>query len=316
MVWLSRTACVSVVKADISPAATSGIVMAAETTTTIEPYGALAPGALDRAVIAMTSGMPVNWLGMRLAIGLRRIVMKRLPEDGGVDVQRWGLRLRLHPRHNGCEKNLLFTPQFYEAGERAALASWIGQPRATGLPFVFIDIGANVGLFSFFVASCARGNARILAIEPERENLRRLRFNVEANADVPIQVLPHALGESAGTLAIELNTTDRGGTRTRPMEESAGGGVQVECKPLAQVLAQEGVTRIDALKIDVEGAEDRILLPFFKREPVSLWPRFIIIEDSRKDWRTDLFAELQARDYKTVSCTRQNVMLALTPQIS
>ena len=290
--------------------------MTAETTTTIEPYGALAPGALDRAVIAMSSAMPVNWLGMRLANGLRRIVMKRLPEDGGVDVKRWGLRLRLHPRHNGCEKDLLFTPQFYEAGERAALSSWIGQPRAAGEPFVFIDIGANVGLFSFFVASCAGGNARILAIEPERENLRRLRFNIEANAGVPIQVLPHALDESAGTVAIELNTTDRGGTRTRPIEESAGVGVQVECKPLAQVLAQEGVTRIDALKIDVEGAEDRILLPFFKREPVSLWPRFIIIEDSRKDWRADLFAELQARDYKTVSRTRQNVMLALTPQIS
>jgi FkbM family methyltransferase len=288
----------------------------AETSTTIEPYGALAPRRLERAVIAMTSGLPVNWLGMRLAIGLRRIVMKRLSGDGGVDVQRWGLRLRLHPRHNGCEKNLLFTPQFYEAAERAALVSWIGQPRAAGQPFVFIDIGANVGLFSFFVASCAGGNARILAIEPERENLRRLRFNIEANAGMPIQVLPHALYESAGPLAIELNTADRGGTRTRPIEEPAGGGVQVECKSLAQVLAEEGVTRIDALKIDVEGAEDRILLPFFKRESVSLWPRFIIIEDSRKDWRADLFAELRARDYKTVSRTRQNVLLALTPQIS
>jgi FkbM family methyltransferase len=315
MVRLSRTACVSVVKADIFPVATAEIVMVPETTT-IEPHGALAPGALDRSVIAMTSRLPVNWLGMRLASGLRRIVMKRLLEDGGVDVQRWRLRLRLHPRDNGCEKNLLFTPQFYEVGERAALAGWIAQARPAGQPFVFIDIGANVGLFSFFVASSAGGNARILAIEPERENLRRLRFNIEANAGVPIQLLPHALGESAGTLAIEPNTTDRGGTRTRPSEESAGGGVQVECKTLAQVLAEQGVTRIDALKIDVEGAEDRILLPFFKREPVSLWPRFIIIKDSRKDWRADLFPELHARDYKTVSRTRQNVMLALTPQVS
>ena len=117
-------------------------------------------------------------------------------------------------------------------------------------------------------------------------------------------------------LELELNASDRGGTRTRPIDGSAGGRIQVACKPLAQVLAELSVKRIDALKIDVEGAEDRILLPFFKDEPVSLWPRFIIIEDSRKDWRADLFAELQARDYKTVSRTRQNVMLALTPQIS
>lgn len=290
--------------------------MTAETSPTIQPYGALAPRALDRAVIAMTAHMPANWLGRLLAMGLRSAVMKRLPEDGGVDVKRWGLRLRLHPRHNGCEKGLLFTPQFYEVGERAALAARIAKPRAAGQPFVFVDIGANVGLFSLFVASCAGANARILTIEPESENLRRLRFNIEANGDLPIQVLPHALGESAGSLELELNTSDRGGTRTRPIENKAGGGFQVECKPLVQVLTEQGVPRIDALKIDVEGSEDRILLPFFKGEPVSLWPRFIIIRDSRKAWRADLFAELRARDYKTVGRTKQNVMLELMPEIS
>jgi FkbM family methyltransferase len=285
--------------------------MTAEASPTSEPYGASAPRPLERAVIAMTAHMPANWLGRLLAMGLRSAVMMRLPEDGGVDVKRWGLRLRLHPRHNGCEKSLLFTPQFYESGERAALAARIAKTQTAGQPLVFVDIGANVGLFSFFVASCAGANARILAIEPERENLRRLRFNIEANAGLPIQVLPHALGESAGTVEIEPNTSDRASTRTRPMDDSAGGGFQVECKPLAQVLAQEGVTRIDALKIDVGDAEDRILVPFFKGEPVSLWPRFIIIKDSRKAWRADLFAELRARDYKTVGHTEENVMLEL-----
>lgn len=283
--------------------------MTAETTPTIEPHGALAPGPFDRAVIAMTCGMPANWLGMRLAIGLRRFVMKRLPEDGGVDVERWGLRLRLHPRHNGCEKGLLFTPQFYEAGERAALAARVVAARATGGPFVFVDIGANVGLFSFFVASCAGSNARILAVEPERENLRRLRFNIDANRGLPIRVLPHALGDTAGTVEIEIDTADRGGTRTRPMR--AGGGVAVESKPLVQLLAEENVMRIDALKIDVEGAEDRILLPFFKTAPKDLWPRLIVIEDSRQSWSADLFAELDARGYKVTGRTRQNVMLEL-----
>ena len=262
--------------------------MTAETSPASEPYGSLAPRPLEWAVIAMTAHMPANWLGRLLAIGLSRAMMTRLPEDGGVDVNRWGLRLRLHPRHTGCEKALLFTPQFYEADERAALAARIAKPRAAGQPFVFVDIGANVGLFSLFVAACAGGNARILAVEPESENLRRLRFNIEANGGLPIQVLPHALGEPGG--AVEI---------------------QPECMPLAQVLAQQGVKRIDALKIDVGGAEDRILLPFFKGEPVSLWPRFMIIKDNRKTWRADLFAELRARDYKTIGRTKQNVMLEL-----
>src|SRR5262245_2749938 len=84
-------------------------------------FGALAPGPFDRAVIALTSGLPDNWLGLRLAILLRRLVTMRLAyPDGALDVIRWGLRLRLHPRDNGCEKNLLFTPQMYEPTERAA----------------------------------------------------------------------------------------------------------------------------------------------------------------------------------------------------
>ena len=72
-------------------------------------FGALAPGPFDRAVIALTSRLPDNWLGLRLAIALRRLVTMRLAyPDGALDVIRWGLRLRLHPRDNGCEKNLLF----------------------------------------------------------------------------------------------------------------------------------------------------------------------------------------------------------------
>ena len=80
--------------------------------------------------------------------------------DGALDVVRWGLRLRLHPRDNGCEKNLLFTPQMYEPAERAELAAEIDRAKADRSPFVFVDIGANVGLFSFFVAARAARNAR------------------------------------------------------------------------------------------------------------------------------------------------------------
>ncbi len=61
--------------------------------------GALTPGWLDKAVIRTTSRLPSNWLGLRLAIGLRRIVTMRLGGDHGLDVERWGLRMRLHPRY-------------------------------------------------------------------------------------------------------------------------------------------------------------------------------------------------------------------------
>jgi FkbM family methyltransferase len=270
------------------------------------PYGARLPGLIDRAVIATTSRLPNNWFGLRLAIGLRRIVTMRLADDSGLDVERWGLRMRLHPRRNGCEKGALFTPQMYETRERAELTAEIGKAAAAGRPFVFVDLGANVGLFSLFVASQAGANARILAIEPEPENVRRLRFNVAANPGLPIRVLPVALGETSEMVALETNHRDRGGTRTRSVSTTDSSGVA--CLPLLEALKRE-VSSVDALKIDVEGAEDRILAPFFRDAPESLWPSFLVIEDSRDSWRLDLFSFLGERGYIVVARTKQNVMM-------
>jgi FkbM family methyltransferase len=275
-----------------------------------EPYGARYPGSIDRAVIAVTRRLPNNWAGLRAAIGLRRIVTMRMASNDGMDVERWGLRMRLHPRDNGCEKGALFTPQMYEVLERMELAAEVDKAVAAGRTFVFVDVGANVGLFSLYVASYAGANAKILAIEPEPENVRRLRFNVTLNTGVPIRVIPLALDASAGSVALETNRRDRGGTRTRPMNEcSQAGIIEVECLPLQEVLRREGVISIDALKIDVEGSEDRVLVPFFRDAAQSLWPRLIVMEDSRDSWRLDLSSVLAQCGYVVAAKTKQNTML-------
>jgi hypothetical protein len=174
-------------------------------------FGALAPGRLDRIILALTKPLPDNWIGLRLAMLLRRAVTKRLNyPDGALDVERWGMRMRLHPRDNGCEKNLLFTPRMYEPMELSELETDIARAGDQGQPFVFIDIGANVGLFSLFVAARAGPGARILAIEPEPGNLRRLGFNIAANPGVPIKVVPKALSDEAGYVAVELDAATGG----------------------------------------------------------------------------------------------------------
>jgi FkbM family methyltransferase len=278
-------------------------------------FGALAPGWLDRMVMAMTKPLPDNWAGLRLAILLRRAVTMRLDyPDGALDVERWGLRMRLHPRDNGCEKNLLFTPRMYEPEELAALENGIA--RAKGQPFTFVDIGANVGLFSLFVASRAGQQARILAIEPEPGNLRRLEFNVGANPGVPITIIPKALSDEAGVVAVELDRRDRGGTRTKKVDQAgeSTGTVRVPSQTLLDVLAGEGVDAVDALKIDVEGLEDVILAPFFRNAPPRLRPRLLIIEDSRPSWKVDLMSVMRGCGYELVALSRhKNLMLRLKP---
>lgn len=278
------------------------------TLTESEAYGALTPNRLDSLLIAVTRRLPNNWFGLQLALGLRHLVLKRLGSDNGLDVERWGLRLRLHPLRNGCEKSLLFTPQMHEAVERAELAAEIDRAKRAPRDFVFVDIGANVGLFSFFVASHAGASAKILAIEPAPESLLRLRFNAALNPDIHIQVIPLALGESAGRIALEV-CDNLGGTRTRPgSRHDSPGTFYVECDSLLGVLRKEQVTYIDALKIDVEGAEDTILIPFFNEAPKTLWPRLVIIEDARGSW----LSFFEERGYTFAARTKLNVMMRRT----
>ena len=68
---------------------------------------------------------------------------------------------------------------------------------------------------------------------------------------------------------------------------------------LQRILDEAGVTRIDALKIDIEGFEDRALIAFFKEAPQTLWPRAVVIEHlSRDEWQQDCIADMIARGYR------------------
>ena len=267
------------------------------------PYGSRAPGALDRFALALTRAMPNSWLGRRLSILFRRIVTTRLGR-GALDTQLWGMRLRLYALGNGCEKNALFTPQMFDVMERAILADAIGRKRNG---FTFVDIGANVGLYSLFVAS-RTPDARILAIEPQPGILDRLRFNLAANPGVKVDVLPIALADREGTVELLLDTSDSGGTHIETATRSESGlSVSVPCRPLLSVLSDADVASIDVLKIDVEGAEDVVLVPFLRDAPRELLPELVLIEDTRDFWQTDVFALLERHGYTVVTRNRQNV---------
>src|SRR5438045_9765302 len=170
------------------------------------PWGSHLPDAYERAVLALTRAMPENWLGQRLAILFRRLIMSRIGE-GCRDTMLWGMRLRLYPRRNGCEKNALFTPQMFDRMERRVLAEAVRQRRSA---FTFVDIGANVGLYSLYLASC--GDVRTLAIEPQPGIVERLRFHLAANPAAKVDVLPIALSDRAGEATLVINDSDNGGT--------------------------------------------------------------------------------------------------------
>jgi hypothetical protein len=84
------------------------------------------------------------------------------------------------------------------------------------------------------------------------------------------------------------------------------GSVRVPAVTLLDLLKAEGFTRVDAVKLDVEGAEDLILEPFFRDAPVSLYPSLLIVEDERKQWQVDVPQLLEEKGYRLLLHTKSN----------
>jgi len=80
---------------------------------------------------------------------------------------------------------------------------------------------------------------------------------------------------------------------------------------LLQLLQNERADWVDAVKIDVEGSEDRILVPFFRDAPRSLWPKLLVIEDAGGAWSIDLSSHLTATGYAIAARSKQNVIFRL-----
>jgi FkbM family methyltransferase len=118
-----------------------------------------------------------------------------------------------------------------------------------------------------------------------------------------------AAGPSDGELMIETDGDNLGASHI-VSGERAGHALRVPSLRLQRILDNALVRHVDALKIDVEGFEDRVLTGFFKEAPPSLWPRAVVIEHlSRNEWLEDCIAGMLARGYAETGKTRSNTLL-------
>jgi FkbM family methyltransferase len=266
------------------------------------PFGAYSPSGFQRAMMRLTRSVPETWLGKRIAFAARRLALARLKSPLDVDV--FGRKLRVHPEDNVCEKRVLFTPQFFDPVELQVLAAAIRDD------FAFVDLGANVGVYSLFVAGLAGRKASILAVEPQPEIYRRLVFNVAANDLGTIRIMQCAVADRDGTLDLFI---DRGNRGQSSIAMVTGEKVSVPCRSLESMLVEAGFDRVDALKIDIEGAEDTVLVPFFATAPSTLWPSLILLETSSDRWKVDCVALCIEHGYQETHRTRLNVILERIP---
>ena len=174
----------------------------------------------------------------------------------------------------------------------------------------FVDIGANAGVYSFAVAAHAGAGSTILCVEPNPAMAARIETNLQHLNDfvglgLRVLVDRRAVGERNGDARLAV---DRGPGAAGLTADPSGMAVPVA--DLASILDDHGIEQIDALKIDIEGFEDRALLPFFETAPASRWPCALVVEHcSRDGWRSNLVLALGQRGYAVRGRTRNNLFL-------
>ena len=135
--------------------------------------------------------------------------------------------------------------------ELAALSRFVGPGMC------FVDVGANVGVYSIKAAREVGERGLVIAIEPFIESACQLAANVRANAFENVRLRNCCVGSRTGDARLYLN--ERKPNSFSLCKVGHAKSVSVFCVTLDDLCRWESIDRLDYLKIDAEGAEELIL---------------------------------------------------------
>jgi len=146
----------------------------------------------------------------------------------------------------------IFTTGNYEPNEFFMLSQVI----RPGM--IFVDAGANMGLYTLFAARKIGESGTVLAIEPSTCECGRLLKNLEINSLSNVRLLRSALSDSRSEVDLLVAEDERSGHNTLGAflyDTPLASKETVRTERLDDIVLQEGLSRVDIVKLDVEGAE-------------------------------------------------------------
>ncbi len=178
---------------------------------------------------------------------------------------------RRHQFHTLTDDPFWFRLELLTGRHEAETTHWMQTLARPGM--TVLDIGAHVGYYTRIVSGLVGDGGRVLAFEPHPRNLQTLRRNTAHLRNVT--VLPVALAEREGTaelhdyLMMSASGSLHFDERMREVQRAQMSdydiaprvkGFQpqtytVRTARVDDLLAAEGVERVDLVKMDIEGAE-------------------------------------------------------------
>ncbi|MNU66697.1 2-O-methyltransferase NoeI [compost metagenome] len=125
---------------------------------------------------------------------------------------------------------------------------------------IILDIGANIGqtAFNMLQTQTSKGlNPLVYAFEPYPKTFHKLETNIRLNQTVRINAFNIGLSNQKGLLHMAQHSpSNSGGFR---MTSDTQNGISVPVISLDEFVSEQKITRIDFIKIDVEGFELSVL---------------------------------------------------------
>lgn len=155
----------------------------------------------------------------------------------------------------------------------------------------FLDVGANIGKYSLFIARRTRGP--VIAVEPHPQNYRALLRGIALNKLTNVIPLNVAAWNRSEQLTFYLDVGSQGHSVKWRSERNCG-CLTVRGEPLDTMLMQIGVKHIDWVKLDIEGAELEAMLGL---ESTILRDKPRIIFESKRDLYKPITKQLEKYGY-------------------
>jgi len=260
---------------------------------------AVADAAMDAKMRQIWDRIEKRWV--------RDILRQMLPPT---PVHALGCDFVVHPKDNFTEFVM------WERGlppEHVA-TTYIADQLAGSAP-VIVDVGANAGAFSLPIHKAGGAGTTSILFEPNPVMQARLRKNVALNGfDDDIRIFECAVGDAAGTSVLHFprsGNLGQGRVNVAYGHKKASEGVEVQIRTLTDCLEEAGTRRVDFLKVDVEGLEDRVIVPLLKGDK-RLWPAMIYFEVAHDGvWGLPLLQELETAGYAQEHAFENNALYVL-----
>lgn len=174
-----------------------------------------------------------------------------LPGYTRVNLRPLGINMRLPRVWRGSSKLIYVFREAYEP-ELALLRDLLRPGSVT------IDVGANYGIYSATAARFSGDQGVVYAFEPSLHAFSVLVMNSERNAPSRINMERLAVASITGAGQLSVHR-DSSRNVLRRAGELGGQTESVHCIELDRYIAEKQLTRVDLIKVDVEGAEELVL---------------------------------------------------------